>query len=196
MSGEIDESSVNQMSAEDERDLLARQRDAVLEYCQRVDRNGGGGYVRTDVIYQLVITDPEDDERPWFADVDVAVVEGVVQLLGDGGKLIANLPGDRPGILRDMLVDGIRERDRQGSEMAGRMPVSTLPDLVERLRQARHERGLTQRDVAEALRVDHSSVSHWEIGLARPTAGGLIAWARLVGMPLWAIPDREELTDA
>lgn len=50
---------------------------------------------------------------PRYSDVDVAVIEGAIQLLGDGGLLIAELRGDRANILRDMLGDGIRERARQ-----------------------------------------------------------------------------------
>lgn len=72
-----------------------------------------------------------------------------------------------------------------------RLLVSTLPELVAVLRRARVGRGMSQRQAAEALFVEHSTVSHWELGACRPTAGGLIAWARLVGMPLWAVPERE-----
>ncbi len=67
--------------------------------------------------------------------------------------------------------------------------VSTMPDLVSVLRRAREQRGLSQADVAEALRVTHTSVSHWERGAYRPAAGLLIGWARVVGMPLWLIPE-------
>jgi hypothetical protein len=95
------------MPAEEERDLLARQRDAVLEYCRRVDANGGGGYVRSDVIYQLVITDPADDDKPRYSDVDVAIVDGMIQLIGDGGTLIAELPGDRAAILAFGLTEAV-----------------------------------------------------------------------------------------
>lgn len=59
-------------------------------------------------------------DLPAFADVDVALVDGIIQLLGDGGTLIANLPGDRPAILRDGLNDAMAERDRparQGTDI-------------------------------------------------------------------------------
>jgi DNA-binding XRE family transcriptional regulator len=69
------------------------------------------------------------------------------------------------------------------------LPVSTMPELVLVLRRAREERGLSQADVAEALFVAHTSVSHWERGACRPAAGLLICWARVVGMPLWLVPE-------
>jgi len=64
----------------------------------------------TDPISQVAPTNSQIWEQPACSDVDVAVVDSVIQLIGNGDKLIANLPGDRAEILRDMLTDAIDER--------------------------------------------------------------------------------------
>lgn len=76
--------------------------------------------------------------------------------------------------------------------MAEPVEVSTLPDLAGRLREAREALGLTQQDVAEVLFVVHSTVSNWERGAAAPPLGLSIGWCRLVGLPLWVVPENRE----
>lgn len=76
--------------------------------------------------------------------------------------------------------------------VAERVEVSTLPDLVGRLREARERRGWSQAAVAGRLMVVHTTVSNWERGTVPPPAGLLIAWCRLLGLPLWAIPEDKE----
>ncbi len=57
------------------------------------------------------------DTARW-ADVDAAMVDGQIRLLGNGGTNIADLPGDRAVILRDMLADLIAERASLGKAAA------------------------------------------------------------------------------
>jgi len=81
-------------------------------------------------------------DKPLFADVDAGVSEGVVQLFGDGGILIANLPGDRAETLRDGLNDAIRERKRQAHLVR---PLKKALILAANLRECQRiaaERGL------------------------------------------------------
>lgn len=73
-----------------------------------------------------------------------------------------------------------------------RILVSTSAQLVELLREARLRRGWTKTQVAEALGVDDSAVGGWEKGRHRPGVVILLAWARLVGVGLWAIPEDQE----
>jgi len=51
-----------------------------------------------------------------------------------------------------------------------------------RIQRLRTEKGLTQNEVAEALRVSEPSVSAWELDKARPKAGRLDELARLLGV--------------
>lgn len=63
---------------------------------------------------------PEASAVKAFSDVDVAAEEGVIKLYGNGDKLIADLPGDRAEILRDMLGDSIKTRAKQRELMAAK----------------------------------------------------------------------------
>lgn len=77
---------------------------------------------------------------------------------------------------------------------AGPLRVSTLAQLVGVLKRARLARGWSQRDVAEQLGMHPTAVHNWEAGLNWPRAGVLVAWCRLLGMPLWAIAEGEGLS--
>lgn len=71
--------------------------------------------------------------------------------------------------------------------------VSTMPALAAVLREAREARGLSQDAVARRLFVHNTAVSNWECCRVRPVSGLLIAWARVVGMPLWMVPESRDL---
>ena len=98
-------------AAERERDRLGRQQQAIIDLAHRAEAEKRS--ITPGEIYQLVITDPGDDERPWYSDVDVAVENGVVKLYGDGDQLIADLSREKAETLWYMLRDGIVEHGRQ-----------------------------------------------------------------------------------
>lgn len=56
--------------------------------------------------------------------------------------------------------------------------------MAERLKRSRLQAKLTQRDVAEQLKVSRQSVSHWECGGACPTVDELMALGLLYGQSL------------
>ena len=58
-----------------------------------------------------------------------------------------------------------------------------MPHLAERLRRARREKGLSQEEVAEAVRVNRRTVYMWEAGRAEPAWPRLEALSALYGKP-------------
>lgn len=56
--------------------------------------------------------------------------------------------------------------------------------LAERIRQARHRTGLSQRALARALRVTPGAVAHWELAHGAPAAPKLPALADMLGVSL------------
>ena len=68
-------------------------------------------------------------------------------------------------------------------------------DMAERigrvLREAREERGLTQADVAAALRVQRATVAGWETGRRMPDYPTLQSLMRILGIP----PERLAVVD-
>jgi hypothetical protein len=72
-------------------------------------------HARVDI--PLLLTEVDDLRRqidaPRWSDVSADMFNGRIQLTGDGGTNIADLPGDRAVILRDMLTDLINERASQ-----------------------------------------------------------------------------------
>lgn len=55
-------------------------------------------------------------------------------------------------------------------------------ELKDRLRAARREAGLTQREVARQLGIAAASVAQWEIGRSRPDIARLARLAELYGV--------------
>jgi len=69
-------------------------------------------------------------------------------------------------------------------------------DGSERLRRLRTERRLSQNDLANALGVTVSAVSHWETGRKQPDAASCIALGKLAGYPdCWFWWERAGLTE-
>lgn len=59
------------------------------------------------------------------------------------------------------------------------------PDqLIQALARRRHDLGLTQAQVAEALRIRYNTVGSWECGASEPSLRMLREWCRLLGMVL------------
>ena len=56
--------------------------------------------------------------------------------------------------------------------------------LNEKLAELRKARGLTQQEIAEALKVSRQAVSRWEVGTAAPSLDNLVLLGKLYGMPL------------
>lgn len=54
--------------------------------------------------------------------------------------------------------------------------------IGERIKQARVKAGLTQVDLAAAIGMDPSSVSHWERDVSSPQSESLAAVARALGV--------------
>lgn len=54
--------------------------------------------------------------------------------------------------------------------------------IGERIKQARIRAGLTQVDLAAAIDMDPSSVSHWERDVVEPQSASLAAVARALGV--------------
>ena len=57
--------------------------------------------------------------------------------------------------------------------------MATTIDLRDKVRMAREMLGLSQRDVADALGVDHKAISNWENGVNTPSLGHrgqILAW--------------------
>lgn len=57
-------------------------------------------------------------------------------------------------------------------------------NLSEKLVELRKEKGLTQKELAEALNVTRQAVSRWEVGTAAPSLDSLAFLSRLYGVPL------------
>lgn len=56
--------------------------------------------------------------------------------------------------------------------------------LSERLKRSRLLAGLDQKDIAERLGVNRSTVSFWESGHTEPSASNFVRWAAVTGQPL------------
>lgn len=54
--------------------------------------------------------------------------------------------------------------------------------MGEKIRALREAKGISQRELAEALGVDQSAVSNWERGKAEPTAFNIRRIADLLGV--------------
>lgn len=71
--------------------------------------------------------------------------------------------------------------------------------VKQRLRDVRTEQGISQETLAELLGVSRQTVSKWETGAARPSAGNLAALSELFGLPVdafvkddWTAPEAAE----
>lgn len=56
--------------------------------------------------------------------------------------------------------------------------------LEEKLAALRREKGMTQLELAEAVRVTRQAVSRWEVGTSVPTTENLAALSRVYGVPV------------
>ncbi|WP_435012986.1 helix-turn-helix domain-containing protein [Xanthomonas arboricola] len=65
-------------------------------------------------------------------------------------------------------------------------------EFAARLRNARESAGLTQREVAALVGVNHSQVSRYEAGVAMPRPGVLKRLANGIGVPLEQLRDGED----
>lgn len=61
-----------------------------------------------------------------------------------------------------------------------------------RILELREKKGLTQEELAEAIGVDKTAVSHWENGIARPDMSRLPAVAAALGVSVDALIRGEE----
>lgn len=57
-------------------------------------------------------------------------------------------------------------------------------DMNQKLAELRKAKGLTQKELAEALNVTRQAVSRWEVGTAAPSLDNLAYLSRLYGIPL------------
>ncbi len=71
--------------------------------------------------------------------------------------------------------------------------------VKQKLRDVRTERGISQEALAELLGVSRQTVSKWETGAARPSAGNLAALSEIFGLPVdafvkndWTAPEEAE----
>jgi transcriptional regulator with XRE-family HTH domain len=71
---------------------------------------------------------------------------------------------------------------------------AVMDTVIEELRQARRSRGLTQRDVAEAIGTTQSAVARLEAGRASPRLSTLTAYASAVDLTITAA-GRDVLAD-
>jgi len=76
----------------------------------------------------------------------------------------------------DEAVGATDWRDRLGREL-----VEGDDDMVEKLVKMRHDKGMTQKEVADLMFRDHSAVSHFERLGADPHLSTLRRYARAVG---------------
>lgn len=60
--------------------------------------------------------------------------------------------------------------------------------LIATLLTARVVAGLTQPDVAAAVKVSVQTVQHWEAGTRRPGFDHLVAWCAFLDLSLEAVP--------
>lgn len=65
------------------------------------------------------------------------------------------------------------------------MPAQILRELGQRLARLRHERGLTQEELAERAGIATSYLSRIEIGMRQPTIVSLARIAAALRVPLW-----------
>lgn len=56
--------------------------------------------------------------------------------------------------------------------------------INEKLAELRRAKGLTQKELAEALHVSRQAISRWEVGTAVPSLDNLTYLSRLYGVPL------------
>lgn len=54
-------------------------------------------------------------------------------------------------------------------------------DLIQTLKAAREEMGLSTRAVSRSLGLGHGVVSSWETGLSSPTIKNFIDWSAVLG---------------
>lgn len=54
--------------------------------------------------------------------------------------------------------------------------------MAEKIREYRERRGMTQKELAEALGVDQSAVSNWERGISEPTAFNIRRISDILGV--------------
>lgn len=99
-----------------------------------------------DIDVRAIQLNRTDETKPFFSDVDVAVESGVIKLYGDGDQLIADLPGEKAVILRDMLNDGIREHRRHSRLNRPFKKVLILAFNLAECRSIGRAKGLTQWD--------------------------------------------------
>lgn len=121
-----------------------------------------------------------DDERPAdqprYTDVDVAMTSGLIQLIGDGNQLAANLPGDRAEVLRDMLTDLILTRGgvegspefRAGFDFARKLGEKAFRDWLKAI-------GWTSGSTVYPATADTTLGDVLARMANQPTAGGWIA---------------------
>jgi transcriptional regulator with XRE-family HTH domain len=76
------------------------------------------------------------------------------------------------------LVEQIQQREAPVTSK------SETRQFGEIIRAARHQRGLTQRQLADRLAVSNVAVAHWERGTVRPTLENRIDLARALDIPL------------
>ncbi|KDN84357.1 helix-turn-helix domain-containing protein [Kitasatospora cheerisanensis] len=60
-------------------------------------------------------------------------------------------------------------------------------EVAERLRYLRHQRGLTQERLAEAIGRDRQTVGQWERAVTPPTVDDLSALARALRVETWRL---------
>lgn len=66
-------------------------------------------------------------------------------------------------------------------------------NLDEKLTRLRKEKGLTQLELAEHMKVSRQAVSRWEVGAAAPTTENLKSLSELYGVSLeYLLNDKEE----
>lgn len=64
-----------------------------------------------------------------------------------------------------------------------------------KIKQLRLAAGLTQQEIADAMKVDRSTVSYWESGVSMPRAEQLPKLADLLGCTIDTLFGREEQHD-
>jgi transcriptional regulator with XRE-family HTH domain len=112
------------------------------------------------------------------------------------GRVALHLTDGEPTIAEGLDVEAVFETIRRHASTFAGMPGiprsrdrsdsidmrSNTSRLGRRLRQYRHERGLTQRELARQLSSAQRTVSLWERGTARPTRRHLDAIAKVLGI--------------
>jgi transcriptional regulator with XRE-family HTH domain len=76
--------------------------------------------------------------------------------------------------------------------MSNRKSIATLAD---RIKQARQDRGWSQKDLGQALQLSDKAVSSYEVGRAEPTISTLKDISRVTLKPLAYFLDESDPTD-